>query len=209
MQRDGISMNRNMSSLSPSGLSFRLVWIVCALFAFNQGAVAAEPQARGFYAGGMVGVTTFDDDGLFDGYNLDDSDVGYAVFGGYKFFRYLAVEGRLSYLGNYSVNGTYAGEKQDFDASAISAHVIGIIPFGKSGWEMFGQLGLGSVKVNADCCGDDNQTAGSAGIGVRFYPNANLGISLQTDAYAYEEDTYYKTYDVAIAATQVAVHYVF
>ena len=82
-------------------------------------------------------------------------------------------------------------------------HAVGIIPFGKSGWEMFGQLGIGSAQVDTDCCGDDNQTVGSAGIGVRFFPTPHLGISLQTDAYAYEEDAYYGNYDLGIAATQL------
>jgi hypothetical protein len=171
--------------------------------------MAAEQAARGFYAGGLVGATSFEDDGLFNGLKFDDSGVGYAVFGGYKFFRYLAVEARLSYLGSYSVKDPYYGQNEDFDASAISAHVVGIIPFGKSGWELFGQLGIGSVKFDANCCGDDNQTVGSAGIGVRFYPTPHLGISLQTDAFAYEEDTYYKSYDLGIAETQLGIQYIF
>ena len=190
-------------------LSFVSALSVCLLLYASGGAMAAEQEARGFYAGGLVGATSFEDDGLFNGYNFDDSDVGYAVFGGYKFFRYLAVEARLSYLGSYSVNDPYTGQKDDFDASAISAHVIGIIPFGKSGWELFGQLGIGSVKLDANCCGSDNQTMGSAGLGVRFYPTPHLGISLQTDAFAYEEDTYYKSYDLGIVETQLGVQYIF
>lgn len=204
-------MEAAISSRSRSGAWCGNAMIACSLLIFASGsAQAAEQQASGFYAGGMAGVTNFDDDGLFNGYNFDDSGVGYAAFGGYKFFRYLAVEARLSYLGGYSVKDPYFGQKEDFDATAISAHVVGIIPFGKSGWEMFGQLGIGSMKLDADCCGDDNQTVGSAGLGVRFYPNPHLGISLQTDAYAFEEDAYYGgTYDIGIVATQLGIQYIF
>jgi hypothetical protein len=202
-------MGSTKCSHSRGSVWCKSVLIACAILYVSGTAIAAEQQARGFYIGGMAGATSFEDDGLFNGYGLDDSGVGYAAFGGYKFFRYLAVEGRLSYLGSYSVKDTYTGQKEDFDASAISAHVVGIIPFGKSGWELFGQLGIGSVKLDADCCGNDNQTVGSAGLGVRFFPNPHLGISLQTDAFAYEEDSYYKTYDLGIVETQLAIQYIF
>jgi Outer membrane protein beta-barrel domain len=176
---------------------------VCALLLASAGALAAEPDHRGFYVGAMAGVTKLDDDGLFAGLSFDDSGTGYGIFGGYKFFRYLAVEARLSNLGSYRV------VSQDFDVTAISAHVIGIIPFGASGWELFGQLGIGRANVNTDCCGDEDQTVASGGIGVRFYPTPHLGISLQTDAYVYEENDFYDTYDVGVAATELAVHYLF
>jgi hypothetical protein len=171
--------------------------------------MAAEQEPRGFYAGALAGVTSFDDDGMFNGLKFDDSGVGYAVFGGYKFFRYLSVEARLSGLGSYSVKDPYYGGSEDFDVSAISAHVVGILPFGKSGWELTGQLGIGSARFDADCCGDDSQTVGSAGIGVRYYPTPRLGISLQTDAYAYEEDTGWGTYDLGVVATQLGIQYIF
>lgn len=202
-------MEATRSSHSRSGVWLSATLIAGSLLSASGNAIAAEQQARGFYVGGMAGVTNFDDDGLFNGYKFDDSGVGYAAFSGYKFFRYLAVEARLSSLGSYSVKDPYYGQNEKFDTSAISAHVVGIIPFGKSGWEMFGQLGIGSMKLDANCCGDDNQTVGSAGLGVRFYPNPHLGISLQTDAYAFEEDAYYGTYDIAIVATQMGIQYIF
>lgn len=204
-----VAMESIKSSHSRRSFRCRSALIACAILYVSGSAIAAEQLPRGFYAGGLVGATAFEDDGLFNGYKFDDSGVGYAVFGGYKFFRYLAVEARLSSLGSYSVEDPYTGQNDDFDTSAISAHVVGIIPFGKSGWELFGQLGIGSVKFDADCCGDDNQTMGSAGLGVRFYPSPHLGISLQTDAFAYEEDTYYKSYDLGIVETQLGIQYIF
>jgi hypothetical protein len=202
-------MEADSSVHSRIGICLSTALIACTLLSASGSATAAEQQARGFYAGGMAGVTNFDDDGLFNGYKFDDSGTGYAAFGGYKFFRYLAVEGRLSYLGGYSVKDPYYGQKENFDASAISAHVVGIIPFGKSGWEMFGQLGVGSMRLDANCCGNDNQTVGSAGLGVRFYPDPHLGISLQTDAYAFEENAYYGNYNIGIVSTQLGIQYIF
>ncbi len=51
--------------------------------------------------------------------------------------------------------------------------------------------------------------AGSAGLGVRFDPDPHLGISLQTDAYAFEEDAYYGNYNIGIVATQLGIQYIF
>lgn len=170
-------------------------------------AVAAEPPSRGFYLGGSAGVTTFDDGGIFAGLQFDDSDTSYGIFAGYKILKYLAVEARLSNQGSYSVGG--GGFQENFDATAYSAHVVGIIPFGTSGWELFGQLGFGNVDLDSNCCGGDSTSAGSAGIGVRFYPTPHLGLAIQTDAYAWEEEGFYGVYDVSIAGTQFSIHYLF
>jgi hypothetical protein len=173
-----------------------------ALSCVTTSAIAAEPGERGFYAGAMVGGTTLQDDGLFSGLAFDDSDTGYGIFGGYKILRYLAVEARILNLGSYSVEGA------SLDVKGYSAHVIGIIPFGKSGWELFGQLGLGSVNIDI-AFGDEDNTVASGGLGVRFYPTPHFGISLQTDVYAYEEDDLGTTYDLGVATTQLAFHYLF
>lgn len=172
-----------------SGLKATAIGAVAvALLCAGVAARAAEPEARGFYVGAMGGATEFDDDGLCYDYDCNESDSGYGVFAGYKFLKYFALEARYSDFGM-------------FDATALSAHAVGIIPFGASGWEVFGQLGIGSV--------DDefmSETAASAGLGVRFYATPNLGFSLQTDAYVWEE---YEDYYPGYGATQLAIHYLF
>lgn len=180
--------------------------VLFALLFANAAAVAAEPPSRGFYLGGNVGVTSFDDDGMFTGLQFDDSGTSYGAYGGYKILKYLAVEARLSNQGSYRISNGSVGES--FDATAYSAHVIGIIPFGTSGWELFGQLGIGKVKFDTVCCGSDDTSAASAGIGARYYPTPHLGIAIETDAYAWEEEFNGK-HDVGIAATQLFVHYAF
>lgn len=170
-------------------------------------AMAIESKPTGFYAGGTVGVTELDDDNAFDGFNFDDEDTGFSIFGGYKFMRWVAAEARLSDLGSYKVSSDFSSFSTDIDLTAISVHVVGMYPFGSSGWELFGQLGLGSIDVDSDCCGSNDQTVASAGIGVRYYPTANIGISLQTDAYAWEEDD--SSYDPAVGITQIGLQYLF
>ena len=183
------------------------ILLATALLCLSSSAIAVEPVARGFYIGGSAGVTELDDDGLFSGLSFDDSDTAYGIFGGYKILKYLAVEGRYTNLGTYSVSDGFDTVK--LEGTALSAHVVGIIPFGSSGWELFGQLGLGRLNIDTNCCGDDDETVGSAGIGVRFYPTAHLGLSLQIDAYAWEEDDGFETADLAIGATQLGIHYLF
>jgi Outer membrane protein beta-barrel domain len=180
-----------MKSSHRIGVAAATLMIASAQFLAPSIGGAAEPNTPGFYVGAMAGVTEFDDDGLFGGARYDDSDSGYAIFGGYKILKYLAVEVRLSDLG--------------FDTTGVSGHVVGIIPFGKSGWEIFGQLGIGSVDIEDW----DTKTVGSAGIGVRYYPTVHLGLSVQTDAYVFEEDDFGSSHDPSYGATQFGVHYLF
>jgi hypothetical protein len=179
-----------------------------ALLCISINLLAAEPPSRGFYLGGTAGITELDDDNFASnqGLSLDDSDSSFGIYGGYKILKYLAVEGRLIDLGSYTVSNGFASE--DVDLGVFSAHVVGIVPFGTSGWEIFGQLGLG--RINIDFAGDDDdETVGSAGIGVRWYPIPHLGLSLQIDAWAWEEDEGFSTYDFAVGSTQFAIHYLF
>ncbi len=186
-------MNRNILCCLLLGLSLSFT------------ASAAEQKARGFYIGGSFGVSSLDDDGAFNFLEFDDSDTAYGIFGGYKFFKYLAVEGRYTDFGSFSVSDGF--DTENLDISVLSLHAVGIVPFGASGWELFGQLGIGTANIDCDGCSDE--TVVSAGIGVRFYPTSNLGISLQTDAYVWEEDDFGTTYDIVVVGTQVGIQYAF
>lgn len=180
---------------------------LCAGLLLSATVAAEAPDSSGFYVGGMAGITEIDDDGVLDSFDFDDTDTAVTLFGGYKFFRHLAVEGRIADLGSYSVASPFGSA--ELDVTAVSAHVIGIIPFGSSGWELFGQLGL--ARLDGEVNGESgDETAGSAGIGVRFYPTPHLGLSLQTDAFAWEEDNGFgNDADFSVVATQFGVHYLF
>ena len=85
---------------------------------------------------------------------------------------------------------------------------MGIIPFGDSGWELFGQLGLGTVDISI--LGDStDETVGSAGLGVRYSFSENLSVGLQTDAYAYEEVEFGTTYDIGVVQTAITIKFSF
>ena len=166
-------------------------------------AAAGVVNERGGYIGGALGVTEFDDDGGFTGLAFDDSDTSYQLYGGYKFFKYFAVEGRLISTGSYTL------ETIEIDTWAYTVNAVGIIPFGTSGWELFGQLGVGSINLDASGIADEDEFIGSAGLGVRFTPTQSVSIAFQIDAYAWEDDSLGSTLDISIVTTQVAVQYNF
>jgi len=158
-------------------------------------AQAVEPKEKGFYAGGVVGFTNFEDDGLGKIYSQDlTSESGaFGVFGGYKLLKYLAFEGRFTYLGD-------AGESVRYKPTALTANVVGILPLGASGVELFGQLGLGGVfisenlsSVGADS--EDKSTVGTAGVGVRIHATEMVSFSFQYDWYQWEQKDKGEKYD--------------
>lgn len=177
----------------------RHIVLITIALAVTATAGAAEPTARGLYAGGSIGTSIFDDDGSFFGLDFDDSGTAFQAHLGYKFLRFLAIEGRYS---NY---GTFAVESLEFDATAVSLHAVGIIPFGRSGWEMFGQLGLGSVKLEFDAV-DEDQTTVAAGLGVRYHLTQFLSIGVQTDVHVWEDDF---SVTPGVGATQLTVQFAF
>ncbi len=163
---------------------------------------AAAPAEKGAYIGAGFGSTTLDDGGLFSGLTFDDSDSGFEIFGGYKFFKHLAVEARYADFGTFTVGGL------GIDAEVVSVHVVGIIPFADSGWELFGQLGVGRVDISLP--GDStSESVGSAGLGVRYSFSENLSLGLQTYVYAYEEVDFGRTYNIGVVQTAVTIGFSF
>ena len=175
----------------------RNVILVTLLFVAAGVANAAEPKAKGAYIGASFGASVFDDDGAIGGF-FDDEDTSKQVYGGYKFFKNFAVEGRYSDLGSFS-DGF-----DSLDITALSIHAVGIIPFGTSGWEIFGQLGFAQVNQEVSGFGDEDDTAGSAGIGVRWHINESFTVGAQIDAYAWENDDLGSLYDFAVATNQLS-----
>ena len=173
---------------------------------------AAAPAEKGAYIGAGFGSTELDDDGIFryEGLTLDDSDSGFEIFGGYKIFKHLAVEARYADFGTFTVTDPFWGESVGFDVSVVSFHVVGIIPFADSGWELFGQLGVGTIDFEIPGEFSESENAGSAGMGIRYSFTENLSMGLQLDAYAYEEEgDWGETYDIGVVQTAITIRFSF
>jgi len=176
---------------------FTRIFLLAIMLAAFTSAQAAEPLASGGYFGGGGGTSLFDDDGASGG-GFDDTDTALMLFGGYKFFKYLSVEGRYADFGSFD----------GLDASALSVHAVGIVPFGTSGWEFFGQLGLGSVKLEADGF-DEDYSAFAGGIGFRFSPTPNFAVGIQTDVFVFEDSDLGPTYDLSVGGTMLTGRFIF
>jgi hypothetical protein len=179
--------------------------IICC--SFFSAAYAAQPLQQGFYIGGSVGSSEFDDDDLFrdNGLSLDDSDTAFGILAGYKFNRNFAVEARYTDTGSFEISDCC--NSADIDTDVISIHAVGIIPFA-NGISIYGQLGIGSVGY--EFLGlDEDEGVGSAGLGVSYNATANLSFAFQVDAYAWEDDDGFDDYDLALTTAQLVTRYTF
>src|SRR3990172_7235075 len=86
---------------------FAVAALLCGLVA------ASQASAQGFYIGGRVGQSSFDDDNaipdLITSGTVDDKDTGFKIFGGYQFNRNFGVELAWVDLGKASYSGTFFG----------------------------------------------------------------------------------------------------
>lgn len=122
----------------------RNLLIVCALM-FSANLCCAESSDSDFYAGGALGFTDFNDDGMGDRlWDFDDDSGTLHFFGGYKINPYLAAEASVDTF------GTYYGETLtgDIDSSYTSLMVslVGRIPLG-AGFSVYVQGGGGFVSI--------------------------------------------------------------
>jgi OmpA-OmpF porin, OOP family len=105
----------------------------------------------GFYAGASIGTTKLSDDGFDDaGIDVDDSDTGFKIFGGYSFNNNFAVE--LSYFDLGEVNGAFnepfvGNVSFDVGISGFNASAVGRLPVSDT-FSLFGKLGFASYDVD-------------------------------------------------------------
>lgn len=118
----------------------------------------AAPQAsaqRGFYVGGSMGWSKFDDGyvvgSLIDSGTVEGNDVGFKIFGGYQFNHYFGVELAYVDLGTLNYRGTSAGipvTGGSADTWGINVSVVGILPLNPS-FALFGKVGAFVWEANA------------------------------------------------------------
>ena len=191
----------------------RKLMLACVLLVVCGNATAEGAKQKGGYIGGAYGESSFDDDGAFAGFVFDDEDNAYQIHGGYKFMKYLAIEVRYVDFGTFTLGDIITPDAVDLDTTAVSVHAVGIIPFGESGWELFGQLGLGVVTYDVTnilgAAEDGEEAAFAGGLGVRFSPSPKFSLAIQTDVYVWEDTSLGPVYDLAVGSTQLSIQYIF
>lgn len=176
-------------------LCTKLMFVVSGL-AFWAGTAAAQGD---FYLGAGGGqaeanelsFTDFDDgSGIFG--SFDDSDFGWKVFGGYKFFEYFAIELAYVDLGEVSFDATSDGSGSIYDpgpvtgtvtASGPVASAVAIIPAGER-FEFLIKAGFmawtADVSVSNTAFGtadtDDDGTDLAYGVGAQFLFNDRFAV---------------------------------
>lgn len=170
-------------------MKFPLALVIAGTLLATAPASAAE---RGFFAGAGIGqVTTDVDDVWGSGYDFDESDTGFKIFGGYKFFDWLGVEAAYMDGGEPSVKKSYPGESESLEigvntlvASAIFALPIGekfelFIKPGWAYWDSQTTYRYSSTDVNYRVSDDDSGAAFFIGAGGSFNFTENLGMRVE------------------------------
>jgi OmpA-OmpF porin, OOP family len=154
----------------------------------------AQENVKGFYVGGSVGLLEGSDldSGAIEQAlasqglavrptSVENNDGGWKLFAGYRFNRYLAVEGGYTYLGEYAFAGQVIIDPgtvdADFEAYDWNAFAVGILPLGQR-FDVFGKLGIGywtsKLKASGTFSGrivqsmQDSGTDPIVAVGARF-----------------------------------------
>jgi len=174
----------------------------------------AEASKEGWFAGVSAGAAKVNENAFrgptyvvqSDVVSVDDKDASLQVWGGYRLADWFSMEARYSTLGEYVTNGDgTAGQDQDkTEAEALSVHMKLIWPFGDSGFDVYGQLGLGIAKWDSDFTviefedgipplngqsrfsASGTEPAVSYGVGVRWTIIPQLTVQLAVDAYRFD-----------------------
>jgi OOP family OmpA-OmpF porin len=155
----------------------RLGLTAFAAFSLTAAMAAHADTQPGFYAGASVGATQISDDG-FDNGNVDDSDTGFKVFGGYSFNDNFAIEASYFDLGEVSGRDNFppfGAVGFDVGVSGLNASAVGRLPVSET-FALFGKLGFASydldvsVSVPGFGSGSDSESESDLtyGLGVAF-----------------------------------------
>ena len=96
----------------------KYIFLFVALLLMSGAVSATEAKDKGAYVGGAFGAASFDDDNSMQGNQFDDSDTSLQIYGGYKFLKFFALEGRLLDF------GTYGRAINQFEATALIVSAV-------------------------------------------------------------------------------------
>ncbi|HEX9684317.1 MAG TPA: outer membrane beta-barrel protein [Burkholderiales bacterium] len=170
--------------------------VAAALLALGGLVAASQTAAQGFYIGGSVGKSDFDDDNaipdLITSGSVDGSDTGFKIFGGYQFNQHFGVELAWVDLGKAGYSGTFSGlpvTGGTVETSGLNLSAVGILPLG-SGFALFGKAGFFAWESKAKdvtgglpFSGKEDGTDLSLGIGASYDFTKNFGIRAEWERF--------------------------
>ena len=135
---------------------------------------------------------------------------------GYRLLKYFALEARSSDMGQYTPGTGSNVVKTDF--AALTGNAVGILPFGDSGFELYGHFGAGMIARQGNTAfpvpeDHENGTVGTAGLGLR-YTSSNfnaLSFSAGYDTFMFQAADNYseKSYGQSVNMTKLGLQYHF
>lgn len=171
--------------------------LAASLLALSTLLAASQASAQGFYIGGSVGKSNFDDDNavpdLITSGSVDGSDTGYKIFGGYQFNQHFGVELAWVDLGQAGYSGTFSGlpvTGGTVKTSGLNVSAVGTLPLGTSGFSLFGKAGLFAWESKANditgglpFSGKEDGTDLSLGVGASYGFTKNLSIRAEWERF--------------------------
>jgi OOP family OmpA-OmpF porin len=167
-----------------------------AVSVFASGLLACAAPAlaadSGFFIGAGAGQSTLKvDDVLDSGLDFDENDVGFKIFGGYRFFPWLAVEGIYLNGGKPEISATEgtASASLEIEVQSLIAAAVFMLPVGER-FELFIKPGVAfwdsATKARYSEPGfsesldvDDNGSAFFLGGGAAVNFSDNLAVRLE------------------------------
>ena len=146
--------------------------VAMALVAFS---AQADDEVAKWRVGGGAAFSDFeDDDGI-----IDDNQVGFALFGGYQFNKWIGVEGGYLNTGDLEGRIGIGSEQQKLELSYRGFHIAGVVyaPIGGDDSDLFAKLGFfdfdADLSSNGSIDSSGHQDGAMAGAG------ASIGIAEQ------------------------------
>lgn len=176
------------------------------------GTAPAFAEDSGWYLGGNLGYSaaTIDEDKIVralesDGFTVTDfsdneDDLGFKLFGGYQFNRYLAIEGGYFNLGSFDFTaqtdppGSLSG---DIDVDGINLDLVGLLPL-RDKLSLFARLGANHAQADTNFTGDggvqienksfsERSTNFKFGVGGQWAIHRKAGLRLEAERYRIED----------------------
>ena len=182
----------------------------------------AQAAGNGWYVGAGIGSADTDASssdyekdlaglGYATASDVDDTDTGWKLFGGYDFTENWAIEGAYVDLGDVTSDtvvkdGPDDWTPRDFVKAATNEHPYSVDGFtiaGKGTWpindqfSIFGKLGVfvWEADIDVDCrgCGasnsdDESGTDWTGGVGASYNFSNNIGVRIEYERYATDRD---------------------
>lgn len=167
--------------------------LLCLLVILVAASIPASASDTGFYLGAGIGKASVDPLKFYPtlGDNVENDDLGYKVYGGYRFLKFLAVEAGYTNFGNLqfaerNVQGWQ--EIVDLSVKGWDAFVVGILPVSNV-VDIYGKLGImawdttitSTLREEIHYTESSTGTDTAYGIGAGFWVGPNVTLRAEAE----------------------------